>query len=258
MHTPRKALGQHFLHQAQVVENIIAAFQPRPDNHVIEIGPGRGVLTAPLLEKVARLDVVEIDRDLVAHLQQRFAGDKRIHVHHCDALRFDYCSLDDGGPVRVIGNLPYNISTPLLFRLLDHHCVTDMLLMLQKEVVQRLLAQPGGKDYGRLTVMAQQRCQLRRILNVAAGAFTPPPKVESAVVELVPYRDPPHPATDPARLQQIVRSAFAQRRKTLRNALKGVVAADDLLAAGIDPGQRPEQLSVADFVRLANLAADSS
>lgn len=258
MHTPRKSLGQHFLHQANVVSNIVSAFHPRPDDHVVEIGPGRGVLTEPVLEKVDRLDVVELDSELITLLAQRFGDHPGLHIHHIDALQFDYCSIAGSGRIRIIGNLPYNISTPLLFRLLDCDCVRDMLLMLQREVVDRLLAQPGNKNYGRLSVMVQQRCRLQRVMNVAPGAFTPPPKVDSAVVALVPYNDPPHPVVDRTRLDTIVRAAFAQRRKTLRNALKGVLEAPELLAIGIDPGLRAEQISVTEYVRMANFPPVSS
>ena len=255
---PRKALGQHFLHQRNVVEQIIAAFRPARNDRVIEIGPGRGILTEALIDRVGRLDAVEIDGNLVRQLNDRFGAHPNFHLHHGDALKFDYCATAGSGRLRVIGNLPYNISTPLLFRLLDHGCVADMLLMLQKEVVDRLVAAAGGKDYGRLTVMAQQRCRVQRVLTVAPGAFTPPPKVDSAVVELIPYTESPYPVTDPARFRRIVQSAFSQRRKTLRNALKNVVGTESLINAGIDPGQRPEQLSVAAYARLANSSTGSS
>ncbi len=258
MHTPRKSLGQHFLHQANVVAKIVSAFRPTANDHVVEVGPGRGVITGPLLEKVKRLDVIEIDNDLVPWLRDHFAGSQNLHIHHIDALRFDYCALADRGGIRIIGNLPYNISTPLLFRLLDCDCVVDMLLMLQKEVVDRLLAQPNNKDYGRLTVMVQQRCKLQRVMNVAPGAFNPPPKVHSAVIALVPYDEPPYPVGDRNRLQTIVRAAFAHRRKTLRNALKDIFDTQDLLVMNIDPGLRAEQLSVAEYVRMANFQPLSS
>jgi len=258
MQRPRKALGQHFLHQGRVVEQIIRAFRPSSTDHVVEIGPGRGVLTTALLGHVATLDAIEIDGDLVSLLKERFGVTPEFHIHHQDALTCDLCALRAGRRLRVIGNLPYNISTPLLFHLLDQPCIEDMLLMLQKEVVDRLVAAPGGKDYGRLSVMAQQRCRLQRVLQVAPGAFTPPPKVDSAVVSLIPYSEPPFPVSDPARLGHIVKSAFSQRRKTLRNALKGVLDTGILSKAGIDPGLRPEQLSVADYVRLANFDPDSA
>lgn len=249
---PRKALGQHFLHQKNVVDQIITAFRPRPDDRVIEIGPGRGALTGALIQRVARLDVVEIDANLAQLLAARFGEQAHFHLHHCDALKFDYCSTGGSGRLRIIGNLPYNISSPLLFHLLDHHCIADMMLMLQKEVVDRLVAEPGNKHYGRLTVMAQQRCRMRRVLSVAPGAFTPPPKVDSAVVELVPYGESPYPVSDTDRFRHIVQRAFSQRRKTLRNALKGVLDRDALVKAGLDPTHRPEQISVAEYARLSN------
>lgn len=247
----RKSLGQHFLHERGVIDAIVQRFDPRPDDVVVEIGPGRGALTAALAPRVATLHAVEIDRQLAGQLTSEAHGMPNLVVHQQDALRFEYCLV--APQLRVIGNLPYNISTPLLFRLLDcSSCIEDMHLMLQKEVVDRLLASPGSRIYGRLSVMAQQRCRGELLLKVAPGAFTPPPRVQSAVVKLVPEAAPGHAVADPAHFAALVKKAFAQRRKTLRNALKGLVTTDELEQCGIDPHSRAEQLSVAQFTRLSN------
>lgn len=245
----RRSLGQHFLHQRSVIEAIVRGFDPQPDDIVVEIGPGRGALTRVIAPRVARLHAIEIDRELADRLGAAEIGN--LVVHRQDALRFDYCAV--AARIRVIGNLPYNISTPLLFRLLDHMaCVRDMHLMLQKEVVDRMLAGPGSRTYGRLSVMVQQRCTGDVVLRVAPGAFTPPPKVHSAVVALVPDVPPRYPVDDPVRFAELVKRAFAQRRKTLRNALKGLVNEDELRRCGVAPDARAEQLSVAEFALLSN------
>jgi 16S rRNA (adenine1518-N6/adenine1519-N6)-dimethyltransferase len=254
-HRPRKRFGQNFLHDPVVIDRIIAAFHPQADDIVAEIGPGQGALTGRLADKVAQLYAIELDRDLVATLAQRFGDHARVHIVQGDALRFDFCSLVPGHALRVIGNLPYNISTPLLFHLLDQAaCVRDMLFMLQKEVVQRMVAVPGGKDYGRLSVMTQWRCAAEKLFTVAPGSFHPAPKVDSAIVRLRPYAAPQPAVSDPARFARIVQAAFAQRRKTLRNVLRDLVAATVMEDLGIDPGRRPETLSVAEFAALANAA----
>lgn len=251
-HPPvRKSLGQHFLHQRSVIDAIVAGFAPRPDDVVLEIGPGRGALTEALAPRVAALHVVEVDRMLAAQLSGRGEAIPNLTVHHEDVLRFDVCSV--GARVRVIGNLPYNISTPVLFHLLDQGpCIEDLHLMLQKEVVDRILAAPGSKTYGRLSVMVQQRCRGELMLRVAPGAFTPPPNVQSAVVALRPASPPPFPLDDPDRFAALVKQAFGQRRKTLRNALKGLASDDELEACGIAPDNRAEQVPVDRFVALAN------
>lgn len=255
MHRPRKRFGQHFLHDRGVVARIVSALAPQPGDHMVEIGPGTGALTRDLLARVTRLDAVELDRDLLARLEAEFPGD-RLTLHNADALKFDFCKIAPGsGKLRLIGNLPYNISTPLLFHLLDQAgCIKDMLFMLQKEVVERLRAVPGGKDYGRLSVMIQYRCAVEKLFDVAPGAFTPPPKVDSAVVRLVPHATPPVAVDDPARFALLVRAAFASRRKTLRNNMRGLLSAEDMLALGIDPGRRAETLSLAEFAALSNAA----
>lgn len=249
-----KSLGQHFLHQRSVIDAIVRQFDPRPGDVVVEIGPGRGALTEVIAPRVAALHVVELDRMLADRLQAAAAAMSNLVVHHQDALRFDYCSV--ATRIRVIGNLPYNISTPLLFRLLDHlRCIEDMHLMLQKEVADRMLAAPGSRIYGRLSVMVQQRCRGELVLKVAPGAFTPPPKVQSAVVALEPEREPSCPVADPKRFAALVKRAFAHRRKTLRNALKGMIDEDELVRCGISPGWRAEQVSVAQFAQLSNTTA---
>ena len=252
-HVPRKRFGQHFLIDRAVVAKIVEAISPQPGERLVEIGPGLGALTEPLLERLPSLDAVEIDRDLAAALASRF-GPERLRIHVADALEFDFCAL--GAPLRVVGNLPYNISTPLLFHLADCiACLQDCHFMLQHEVVQRIAARPGGKDYGRLSVMLQYRFEAQLLLRVAPGAFRPAPAVESAVVRLTPHRPLPCPAHDERVLAELVAKAFTQRRKTLRNALRDRVEEGDFDAAGIDPGLRPEALSVAQFVRLADVVA---
>lgn len=249
-----KSLGQHFLHQQSVIDAILRRFDPQPDDVVVEIGPGRGALTGGIAPRVAALHVVELDRRLAGLLEDRTGDIPNLLVHRQDALLFDYGAL--GSRIRVIGNLPYNISTPLLFRLLDQgRCIRDMTLMLQREIVDRMLARPGSKTYGRLSVMIQQRCRGELVLKVAPGAFTPPPRVNSAVVELVPEDPPPNPVDDPRWFSELVKKAFAQRRKTLRNALKGLVDDDELKQCGIAPDSRAEQISVAQFTLLSNQTA---
>ena len=254
-HRPRKRFGQHFLHDRNIIGRIIAALAPDAGDRVVEIGPGTGALTRELLTRLTHLDAVELDRDLLARLEAEFPPD-RLALHNADALKFDFCSLASGNStLRLIGNLPYNISTPLLFHLLEQAgCIKDMLFMLQKEVVERLRAAPDGKDYGRLSVMIQYRCAVEKLFDVAPGAFTPPPRVDSAVVRLVPHATPPVAVDDPARFALLVRAAFASRRKTLRNNLRGLLSAEAMRALGIDPGRRAETLSLAEFALLSNAA----
>ena len=251
---PRKRFGQHFLHDPHVIDRIITAFKPQPGERIVEIGPGRGVLTGRLLAAAGRLDVIELDRDLAAELPARFADQGGLTVHAIDALRFDFTSLNTAPrQLRIIGNLPYNISTPLIFHCLDQAAaVHDMLFMLQREVVERMTAEPGSRTYGRLSVMARIACEVERLFPVSAGAFQPPPKVESAVVRLVPHRTPLFPDTDSRALDSVVRHAFGQRRKTLRNSLRAILPATAIEAAGVDPGKRAEQLSLSQFAALAD------
>jgi 16S rRNA (adenine1518-N6/adenine1519-N6)-dimethyltransferase len=256
-HVVRKRLGQHFLHEAAVVGRIVQAFDPRPGDWVVEIGPGEGVLTRALAPRVAALHAVEVDRRLVARLTAEFGPYDNVVIHHADALGFDFCkALGHGRKLRLIGNLPYSISTALLFRVLEQaHCIEDMCFMLQREVVERLCATPGSKTYGRLSVMIQWRCQVQRLFNVKPGAFRPPPKVDSTIVRLRPYTVSPLPVKDDAILARLVQVAFAQRRKTLRNAIKSLLGPDQLLALGIDPRRRPETLTLGEFAELANALA---
>ncbi|HEB57727.1 MAG TPA: 16S rRNA (adenine(1518)-N(6)/adenine(1519)-N(6))-dimethyltransferase RsmA [Gammaproteobacteria bacterium] len=255
-HRPRKRFGQHFLHDPYYVGRIIAAIDPAPGEHLVEIGPGEGALTLPLLKHITQLDAVELDRDLIAPLQAaaEAQGAGTLRIHQADALRFDFCGelAGDGRPLRVVGNLPYNISTPLLFHLMgQRHCVRDMHFMLQKEVVDRITARPGEASYGRLGVMLAWYCASEALFTVPPGAFRPPPRVDSAVVRLVPHATPPV-EVDEAALARVVSQAFAQRRKTLRNSLRTLLDADAIAACGIDPGRRPETLSLAEFATLAN------
>jgi len=240
-HRPRKRFGQHFLHDAAVVRRIIEAIAPAADDFIVEIGPGEGVLTRPLAERAGRLEVIEIDRDLAAALAA-----ERIKVHVADALEFDFGRLPRGA--RIVGNLPYNISTPLLFHLARYaERLRDLHVMLQREVVERMVAQPSTPAYGRLSVMLQARFGMQKLFRVAAGAFRPPPRVESAVVRLVPLAEPLDRGAQ--RFADVVRRAFSARRKTLRNALG--LPPEEFEALGIDPRLRPENLSPADYVRIA-------
>jgi 16S rRNA (adenine1518-N6/adenine1519-N6)-dimethyltransferase len=254
-HRPRRRFGQHFLHDPRVIARIVAAIDPRPGDAIVEIGPGQGALTVPLAERVPRLHVVELDRDLAERLVARYPAD-RVVVHPADALRFDFGALPAG--LRVVGNLPYNISTPLLFRLAGFAPrLRDLHFMLQKEVIDRMVAAPSTPEYGRLSVMLQYRFEMAKLFDVGAGAFRPPPRVDSAVVRMVPRPAAALGARDEPLLGRVVTAAFTKRRKTLRNALDGVIDADGLRALGIDPQLRPENLGVPDFVRIANAVAVS-
>jgi 16S rRNA (adenine1518-N6/adenine1519-N6)-dimethyltransferase len=246
---PRKRFGQHFLHDPAILQRIVEAIAPAPGDRVIEIGPGEGALTRPLLEHLERLSAIEIDRDLAARLSREFPRE-RLSVVCADALDYDFALVPAG--VRIVGNLPYNISTPLLFRLaLVADRVRDMHFLLQKEVVDRMVAKPSTADYGRLSVMLQVRFAMAKLFEVGAGAFRPPPKVASAVVRLVPL--PARPECDEALLERIVREAFSARRKTLRNSLP--LRPEDFPALGLDPRLRPENLSPADYVRITRACA---
>ena len=251
-HRPRKRFGQHFLADPGVVARIVTAVDPRPGQRLIEIGPGEGVLTRPVLTSCGRLEVVELDRDLAAGLAGRLGEPDGLVVHQADALELELSGLPGDGPFRVIGNLPYNISTPLLFHLFDQAgLIADMHFMLQKEVVDRLVAGPGSRQYGRLSVMAGFRCEMAALFDVPPAAFRPPPKVDSAVIRLVPQALTPADEALLPRLDAVVRAAFGKRRKTLRNSLSGVLDADQIRAAGVDPGARAETLGQADFRALA-------
>jgi len=249
-HIPRKRFGQNFLVASDVVAQILAAIAPQPDDRLVEIGPGLGALTGPLLDKLLHLHVVEIDRDLIARLRSRFAA-TRLTIHEGDALKFDFSSL--GGDLRIVGNLPYNISTPLLFHFAEYAAsVRDMHFMLQKEVVERMVAVPGGAEYGRLSVMLQYRFAMELLFIVPPDAFDPAPKVESAIVRMEPLPAAALKADDEQLFARVVSAAFGQRRKMLRNTLRDLIGEDELVALGIKPTARAEELSIADYVRIAN------
>lgn len=253
-HRPRKRFGQHFLTDPGVVQAIVSAIAPTTADVVVEIGPGPGAITRPLARKAGHLHVVELDRDLVAALRIEFADADNVTVHEADALQFDFASL--GERLRIVGNLPYNISTPLLFHLLQQRGnIIDMHFMLQKEVVQRMAAAPGSKAYGRLGIMLGCYLDIEPLFDVDRLAFEPPPAVTSAIVRLVPQAQPLAIA-DEALLSRLVAAAFSKRRKTLRNALKNEVEEDDLLAVGIDPSLRPEQVAIASWIALGNRIAN--
>lgn len=253
-HKARKRFGQNFLEDDNVIQNIIRAISPQIGQTVVEIGPGLGALTRYLLPALQTLHVVELDRDLAARLPKALAGLGELHLHQADALSFDFAQLVTGdNKLRVVGNLPYNISTPLIFHLLNHsNVISDMAFMLQKEVVDRLGAEPDTADYGRLSVMVQYRCQVDWLLGVPPEAFNPAPKVQSAVVKLTPWQKSPYTCHNEALLQRVVSTAFNQRRKTLRNCLKGMAEEADFEASGINPSLRAEVLSVQQFVQLTN------
>ncbi len=254
-HRPRKRFGQNFLHDPGVIARILAAVNPAPGDRLVEIGPGRGAITQGLLAAAGSLDAVELDRDLIEPLQAVCAGRGELRVHSADALKFDFRALAGGARLRIVGNLPYNISTPLLFHLLDQaEAVHDMHFMLQKEVVERMAAAPGSKAYGRLSVMLQARCRVEYLFTIGPGAFNPPPKVESAFVRLVPHAESVQTVENPALFERVVALALSQRRKTLRNTLKPLLTAELMQAHGIDPAARAEQLALRDFILLAELA----
>ena len=252
-HRPRKRFGQHFLHDQRVIGKILAAIAPGPGERLVEIGPGLGAISLPLLELCGSLTAIELDRDVIPGLEAAAAGKGALRIIQADALKTDISLLaSTGEKLRLVGNLPYNISTPLLFHFLEYaDHITDMHFMLQKEVVERMAAKPGGKEYGRLTVMLAARCKVQPLFNIGSGAFRPPPKVESSFVRLTPYLTPPFPIIDRVRFARIVTGAFSHRRKTLRNALAGLVDEDAIRAAGIDPSARPETLTPMDFARLS-------
>jgi len=251
-HIPRKRFGQNFLTDQSVLHDIIAAIDPKPEDVMVEIGPGLAAMTRLLLERLRELHVVELDRDLVERLNKTFDA-KRLHVHAGDALKYDFAALAPaGGKLRVVGNLPYNISSPLLFHLAEiAPLVQDQHFMLQKEVVERMVAEPGGKTYGRLSVMLQWRYHMELLFVVPPSAFDPPPQVDSAIVRMIPLAEPL--ACDAARLEAVVLKAFSQRRKVLRNCVAGMFTEADLESVGIDPQARAETVGVEAYVALANL-----
>ncbi len=251
----RKRFGQNFLHDAGVVQRIVSAIDPRPGQRLVEIGPGPGALTRRILPLAGELTVVELDRDLIPLLERECAGLGELHIHCADALLFDFCALRrPPEQIRLFGNLPYNISTPLLFHLFHQTaCIQEMHFMLQRDLVERMTAPPGSRTYGRLSVLVQFHCRAEMLFCVRPGAFTPAPRVESAVIRLTPHRRPPVEMKHPELLARLVSEAFAQRRKTLRNTLRRMLDAEQIRAAGVDPGARAEQLSLEEFARLADL-----
>lgn len=252
-HQARKRFGQNFLVDNAIIDRIITTIRPSSTDNLVEIGPGQGALTAPLLAATGRLKAVELDRDLVALLEGKFASQHSLSLYQGDALAFDFSTLVADGPLRIVGNLPYNISTPLIFHLLDYiHQIKDMHFMLQKEVVERMAAPPGSKTYGRLSVIVQYYCQVFDLFTVPPSSFFPAPKVESAIVRLVPRLNHSITAVDMTLFRTLVRVAFQQRRKTLRNALKQLPGTWNADSVSIDLSRRPETLSVDEFANLSN------
>jgi 16S rRNA (adenine1518-N6/adenine1519-N6)-dimethyltransferase len=254
---PKKSFGQHFLHERHYIDRIVSVISPRADDFLVEIGPGEGALTFPLLAAAGKLTAIELDTDLIPNLEAKAAGIGELSIVHADVLKVDFTAMAQRAGVsrlRVAGNLPYYISSPILFHCVDHAAaIADMHFMLQKEVVDRMAAEPGSKVYGRLSVMLQLACRVEPLFDVPPGAFRPPPKVDSSVVRLVPLPAEARHDANPARLHAVVKAAFAQRRKTLGNALRQVMDADAIRSAGIDPKDRAEVLAPMDFVALAKV-----
>ncbi len=255
-HRPRKRFGQNFLVDANMIDKIITGIGPTPNDHIIEVGPGLGALTRPLLDRVSRLDVIELDRDVIPKLR-KLADQDALKIHNIDVLAFDFTAFSESNfdrqQLRIIGNLPYNISTAILFHLIQHRgIVQDMHFMLQKEVVERIAAAVGSHDYGRLSVMMQLHFRINPLFSVAAECFRPVPKVESAVVRLTPHPGLPIAPEQLDLFSALVRQAFSHRRKTLKNTLKGLCDASQIDAAGIDPGKRPQELTIDDYLKLLN------
>ena len=255
-HRARKRFGQNFLHDPAIIRRIVEAIQPRAHEHLVEIGPGQGALTGALLASGCTLDVVELDRDLIAPLRTRFSNYPGLQIHQADALRFNFAHLHRERKLRLTGNLPYNISTPLIFHLLNHAAlIEDMHFMLQLEVVNRMAATPGGKAWGKLGVMTRYHCQVDALFEVAPGAFTPAPRVQSAIVRLRPRPLPDSSGDTEKQLRRVVTAAFAQRRKTLRNNLRNLIDVQQLEGLGISPGARAETLSLEQFLSISRLIA---
>lgn len=255
-HIPRKRFGQNFLQDQSVINDIINSVSPKKGDVLVEIGPGLAALTMPLMDRTDTLHVVEIDRDIVAHLSEKFSPEKLV-IHNVDALNFDFGALAaeiaPGSKIRLIGNLPYNISTPLLFHLASFgESIFDMHFMLQKEVVDRMVAEPSTSDYGRLSIMLQYRFNMERVFDVPPEAFFPPPKVDSSIVRMVPWAELPSMASSYEHLQKLVAQSFGQRRKTLRNNVKGIATDAELEALAIPPSCRPENVTLAQYVALSN------
>tara|TARA_B100000809_G_C15061886_1_gene502683 strand:- start:238 stop:1101 length:864 start_codon:yes stop_codon:yes gene_type:complete len=253
-HKARKRFGQNFLHDAGIIESIVRSIRPQADDCLVEIGPGKGAITEGLIDDCHSLHVVELDRDLIPWLVIKFERHPQFNIHQADALKFDFESImEDDKPLRIVGNLPYNISTPLIFHLLSYHeRVQDMHFMLQKEVVKRMAAQASEKAYGRLGIMVQYFCKVEHLFDVPPECFDPAPKVDSAIVRLIPYDKLPYPADDYKIFDRLVNTAFQQRRKTLRNTLKQLLTVEQIEQLTIDTSVRPENLSMQEFVELSN------
>ena len=259
-HVARKRFGQNFLQDTGMIRKIVRSIAPSGSDHLVEIGPGLGAITELLLEENGQLDVVELDRDLIPGLRVKFFNYPDFTIHEADALKFDFAQLRKSDEkLRIVGNLPYNISTPLIFHLLSFQgLIQDMHFMLQKEVVERLAAKPGTGQWGRLSVMAQYYCEIDNLFLVPPECFKPRPKVDSAIVRMTPKQQPSHLALDEKILGDTLRLAFSQRRKTLRNNMKGAVTGEQLEALNLDPQRRPETLSLEEFVKLANYRAEQA
>ncbi len=253
-HIPRKRFGQNFLVDRNVIEKIVRAFNPHAGEHIVEIGPGKGALTTPLLTIAKHLYVIELDRDLLPSLENQCRDIGKLKIYQSDVLKFDFNQIETPPhQLRIIGNLPYNISTPLLFHLLKYiDCIKDMHFMLQKEVVDRLAAKPGTAEYGRLSVMIQFHCNVEPLFSVGPRSFQPPPKVESTVARFIPLKQEHRPPVNQAQFANIVKQAFSHRRKTLRNNLKTLLREEQILNCEIDPNIRAEYLDINAFIRLAN------
>ncbi|RDX36051.1 16S rRNA (adenine(1518)-N(6)/adenine(1519)-N(6))-dimethyltransferase RsmA [Kangiella sp. HD9-110m-PIT-SAG07] len=253
-HQARKRFGQNFLSDNHYISRIVDAIAPQEQHHIVEIGPGLGAITEHLLDKAGKLEVVELDRDLIPRLEDRFGNNDHFTIHQSDALKFDFTQLKNSEQkLRIVGNLPYNISTPLIFHLLEQrHVIHDMYFMLQKEVVERLCASANTKQYGRLSVMAQYFCQADMLFVVPPGAFSPAPKVESAIVRLMPHTKIQNPVNDADLLAKVVTAAFNQRRKTIRNSLKDWVAQEQFEQIGISSTERAERLTLNDFINICH------
>lgn len=258
-HKARKRFGQNFLVDNRYIDMIVQSIHPVPGQILIEIGPGLGALTEPLIRRAGELTVIELDRDVIPLLKARCDSLGTLHVHNIDVLKFDFASLvTDKQKLRILGNLPYNISTPILFKLLDYaERIEDMFFMLQKEVVKRMAAEPGSGAYGRLSIMLQYHCKVSELFEVPPEAFDPQPKVDSAIVNLQPVQ-PAVPVTDYSMLEQVVKTAFSQRRKTIRNTLKKLCSVDDLDACGINPTNRPEDLAPETYYHLSNYLTEKT
>lgn len=258
-HIARKRFGQNFLHDTEVINRIISSIAPQKSDLLVEIGPGQAALTRPLQKSGAELHLIELDRNLVKRLEEVFSGCDNVTIHSLDALKADLSEVTNGRRCRLVGNLPYNISTPLIFHLLQwNDLLIDMHFMLQKEVVERMAAGPGSRTYGRLSVMTQFRCQVIPLFDVQPGSFSPAPKVCSSIVCLKPLKQAPADPGSFENLSRVVSAAFSMRRKTLRNSLKKYFTAEQILAAGVDPGQRAEQLSLVQFASLAKSLPDDA